>query len=229
MIDSPKVLSTRKLKPAQERMLHASIAFHQYDAISIEWLHANREIPSGYTPIFTSQNAVRACDALLRNTVVEAFCVGAKTKGLLEAYSVNILAVADKSADLAQLLVREYSERHFIHYCGDRRLGELSRILKEHKIEFQEEVVYRTRLETCSLDFDYDIVLFYSPSGVESFYASWIGRQNTPYSQGDSELLAICIGPTTAEEVKKYTERIIIAEEPSTESVLKALNDVINS
>lgn len=229
MIENPKVLSTRKLNEEQQNMLGASLDFHQYDAISVELLPSNREFPTGYTPIFTSQNAVRACEALLRNKAIEACCVGSKTKGLLEAYPVKILAVANKAADLAKILVKEYAERHFIHYCGDRRLGELSRILKEHNIEFQEEVVYRTHLKTWSLEHNFDIVLFFSPSGVESFYSSWIDKQNAQDCNGNSELLAICIGPTTAEEAKKYTERIIIAEEPAIESVLNALNDIINS
>ncbi|SFR35651.1 uroporphyrinogen-III synthase [Robiginitalea myxolifaciens] len=229
MIENPKVLSTRKLNVEQQNMLGASLDFHQYDAISIELLPAEGKIPAGYTPIFTSQNAVRACDVLLRDHAIEACCVGSKTQGLLGEYSVRILAVADKAADLAQILASEYPERHFIHYCGNRRLGELSRILKEHNIEFQEEVVYRTHLKRWSLGQDFDIVLFYSPSGVESFYSSRIGNQNTKDSDGDSALLAICIGPTTAKAAQQYTERIIIAREPTVESVLEALNEHINS
>lgn len=224
-----QVLSTRKLTADQQSLLDTAIDFHQYDAISIDLLPPNQGIPSGFTAIFTSQNAVKACDQILKEGGVEVCCVGSKTKALLTAYPVNILVAGDNAASLAEILVGNFPEHRFIHYCGDRRLGDLSRILKAHNIEFREEVVYRTHLKNWSLGQDFDIVLFYSPSGVESFYSSLEGSNKMLEKADDFNPQLICIGPTTAEAAQEYTERIIIALEPTIESVLEALNELIIS
>ncbi len=229
MIEKPKVLSTRILNKEQQNMLGASLDFQQYDAISIDLSPPDLGIPSGFTAIFTSQNAVKACDQILKEGGVEVCCVGSKTKALLTAYPVNILVAGDNAASLAEMLVRNFPEHRFIHYCGDRRLGDLSRILKEHNIEFQEEVVYRTLLVNWEIDQNYDVVLCYSPSGVESFYSSMEVLNKMREKADDFNPQLICIGPTTAEAAQQYTERIIIAREPTIESVLEALNELIIS
>ena len=55
----------------------------------------------------------------------------------------------------------------------------------------------------------FDGILFFSPSGVQSFT-----EQNRLNST------AFCIGETTASKAKKHTHEIIIASKPSIENVI---------
>jgi uroporphyrinogen-III synthase len=57
-------------------------------------------------------------------------------------------------------------------------------------------------------------VLFYSPTGVESFIAD-----NKP-----NNAVAFCIGNTTANEAKKHFSKVEVAKLPTIESVLKSVN-----
>ena len=56
----------------------------------------------------------------------------------------------------------------------------------------------------------FDGILFFSPSGVQSFMV-----ENSMESA-----MAFCIGETTASEAKKHTENVVIANSTSIESVI---------
>ncbi|MEO0902719.1 MAG: uroporphyrinogen-III synthase, partial [Bacteroidota bacterium] len=59
-------------------------------------------------------------------------------------------------------------------------------------------------------DTTFDGYLFYSPSGIRSFL-----EVNTL-----SESPLFCIGETTAQEAKKHSENLIVANKPTVENVL---------
>jgi uroporphyrinogen-III synthase len=77
-------------------------------------------------------------------------------------------------------------------------------------IVLKEVVVYETILTPHKLDFSPDGVLFFSPSGVESY------RKENQIEQE----LCFCIGNTTAEALKYATPNIIIANRPTVESTV---------
>ena len=56
-------------------------------------------------------------------------------------------------------------------------------------------------------------MLFFSPSGVESY----------TLKNDLNDVTAFCIGKTTAAAAKKYTDSIVIAKETTIESVLKSV------
>ena len=60
---------------------------------------------------------------------------------------------------------------------------------------------------------NYDAVLFYSPSGVESYL------QNNSLEHSTS----FAIGETTAQSLKKYTDNIITATQPTIEHLIAAV------
>ena len=82
------------------------------------------------------------------------------------------------------------------HFCGNLKRDELNEILTQNKIEVNEIEVYRTVLNERKFEEVFDAVLFYSPSGVQSF----IEDNET------NESIAFCIGQTTANEAKKNQE-----------------------
>ena len=217
-----RLLSTKVLSPQQLDLLPAG-DFHlqQYDALVTEYLPADLHSDDEALCLFTSQHAVRACfpEGRPGERMLNCCCVGAKTAALLQDLGHRVLEVRDSAKLLADEIVKKYSGRSFIFFCGDRRLGTLPKRLKAAGISLEERVVYHTRLNVESFDTRFDAVFFFSPSGVKSFTAANDLSQST----------AICIGPTTAKAARKYTEQIITAAFPSVEAVLTAAGNLLKT
>ena len=96
------ILSTKKLsKPQRNLILNAGIGLVEYDAIKIDFIDFETEINSEDNLIFSSKNSVKA---FLNNSrsanlpkSINIFCVGAKTKELLESSNFEVLEFADYS------------------------------------------------------------------------------------------------------------------------------------
>jgi len=212
------ILSTKKLSPAQKELaLNGKLRLVEYDAIQVRPLPFQIEAQFDCL-VFTSQNAVQSFLERKRHwhrskefgQGLQAVCVGEKTKRLLEEHGFQVLASASNAKDLGQLIVTDYHALSFVFLSGNRSLHTLATILKHNKVRFKEIVVYETVLRPKRFHRQFDAVLFYSPSGVESFVA-----------QNDlSKSMAICIGPTTLSEAKKHTSRFIQANRPTVENVI---------
>lgn len=203
------VLSTKKLSLSQtELLLNAGLSLVQYDAIKIESLPF--EVPSGVkNAIITSQNAVRS---ILNSEfkIQNCFCVGEKTKALLEENGFRVIKMAEYASELADYLVKNHQNDSFHFFCGNIRSDEIPTRLKENNIALREIEVYKTTLNPKKFERQFDAILFFSPSGVKSFVAeNTLGRS-----------LTVCIGTTTASEAKKHTEKVAIANATSVESVI---------
>ncbi|UJH90011.1 uroporphyrinogen-III synthase [Antarcticibacterium sp. 1MA-6-2] len=208
------VLSTKKLTPSQKQLLlNSGLGFVEYDAIIIDILNFTAEINPGDNLIITSKNAVKA---LLKKkspdelTDVKFFCVGEKTSELLESRGFGISEMANYGVDLAHIIISNYSKSSFTYLCGSIRRDELPLILKDHQVDLKEVEVYSTSLNLQKFQQKFEAVLFFSPSGVESFCFSSELKNTT----------AICIGNTTASEAEKHTKSILIATKPTVENVI---------
>lgn len=214
------ILSTKKLTSSQKNLiLGAGFSVVEYDAIQIEYI--DFELPKNLKNlIFTSKNGVFAF--LERNHIspeeTNCFCVGPKTEALLLEHGINVIKAADNAQNLANFIVNTYKNERFTFFCGESRRAELPQIFKENKVDFEEIEVYKTRLNTKIFKQHFDATLFFSPSGVQSFMT-----QNTL-----KNMLAVCIGKTTATEAKKHTTKYTTANATTIESVIaravKALN-----
>ncbi len=204
-----RVLSTKKLSLSQkELLLNAGLGFVEYDAITIEFIPFQTGGLIEHA-IFTSKNAVKA--VLAKNiTVQKAYCVGSKTEAFLKENDITVLAVAENATKLAQQLVSEYKDTHFVFFCGSKRRSELPETLKKYQMVFREVHVYNTLLNPKSFETNFDGILFFSPSGVESFTLENDLKKSA----------AFCIGNTTAEAIKQYTDKYIIASKPTVENVI---------
>lgn len=208
------VLSTKKLTLSQKQLLlNSGLSFVEYDAIIIEIFPFTSEIKAGDNFIITSQNGIRAllqgrmADQLLN---VNFFCVGEKTAELLRSNGLRVLETANYGADLAKILVNKYKNSSFTYLCGSIRRDELPLILKDHQVNFNEIEVYSTSLNQKKFQQEFEAVLFFSPSGIQSF-CSVNELKNTT---------AICIGKTTASEAENHTKNIITATKPTIENVI---------
>ena len=212
----PTVLSTKKLKENQRSLLlNKAISLVEYNAIKIDFLPF--EAPSNIeNALFTSQNAVNSffdneCHPQRNQRVIgNCFCVGKKTKSLLEENGQNVVKTTEYASELADYLVKNHKNDSFFFFCGNIRSDEIPSKLRENNIAFEEIEVYKTTLNPKKFERQFDAILFYSPSGVKSFFSE--NKTNNPK--------AICIGYTTASEAKKYTENVVVANTTTVESVI---------
>ena len=164
--------------------------------------------------IFTSQNAAQSvllhpkCSALKAKNV---FCVGIKTKALLEENGFNVDVYVDYASDLAEIITLIYSKESFTFFSGNLRKETLPKALKAAKVTFNEIQVYETTLTPQKIKTSVDGILFFSPSGVESYL-----KDNKIKTE-----ICFCIGETTASSLEKTTRNIIVADQPSVENVIE--------
>lgn len=208
---SSTILSTKKLSASQqELLLNAGLGFVHYDAIDIHCLDAELfgEF-NGY--LFTSQNGVRCfLKQYPEAKKASSFCVGSKTAQYLADQGFEVLECTDDARTLAHTIVNQYPNFNFLHPCGTLRRKELAEILIKNNIRYKGLIVYDTILNEIKFQRQFDGVLFFSPSGVQSFV------QHNDLAKS----IAFCIGETTAAEVKKTTNKIVVANKPTIENVL---------
>lgn len=212
-----RILSTKKLLVNQKQfLLNANITVVEADFIaihnkqvSIDNVHENL--------IFTSQNSVTSVLENLKSTETLAllkqknvFCVGIKTKQLLEENGFSVIAYTGYAADLAEIITLIYHKEQFTFFSGNLRRNTLPEALKNAGIVFNEIEVYETVLTPQKINATFDGILFFSPSGVESFL-----KDNKINNQ-----MCFSIGTTTANALEKYTKNIIIAHQPTVENVI---------
>lgn len=206
------ILTTKKLKENQKLLLlQAGVSFVEFDAIKIEFtsFKAPNTIKNA---IFTSQNGVNSVFEKNQIIIENCFCVGEKTKALLEKYEQNVIKTTEYASELSAYLVENHKNDSFQFFCGNIRSDEIPTRLKENHIPFEETVVYNTILTPKKFDRTFDAILFFSPSGVRSYF-----EVNNAIS---NKTVAVCIGTTTETEAKKFVKDVIISNSTTVESVI---------
>ncbi len=215
------LLSTKKLTLNQkELLLNSGLTFVEYNAITIDFsaFNAPKRIENA---IFTSKNAVKAVFLNKKTTpeIKNCFCVGEKTKALLEENGQKVMKTTHYGSELADYLTKNHIKDTFYFFCGNKRLDTIPDVLKEANIAFSEIETYKTGLNPTKFDRQFDGILFFSPSAVQSF----VSENKLKNS------IAFCIGTTTAAEAKKHTENVVISNSTSVESVIaKAVKTLKN-
>jgi uroporphyrinogen-III synthase len=214
MAKSIQILSTKKLSGEQKQALkNANLEVLEADFIktqnkSFELKDLNENL------IFTSQNAVHS---ILSNPKAEelksknVFCVGLKTKILLSENGFNVVAYTGYATDLAEIITLIYGRESYTFFSGNLRRETLPQALKDADVKFNEIKVYETTLQPQKIKTAVDAILFFSPSGVESYLKDNTIKKETCF----------CIGETTAEALNKITKNIIIADQPTVEDVIE--------
>lgn len=206
-----RILSTKILTPEQtERLESEGFIVEQYDALSIDLLHF--DIPEeAANCIFSSQNAAKAFVAN-DNQIKQrsAFCVGEKAALLLEENGQKIEEIGQNAVDLGQKIIKNHQNKSFFYFSGNLRRPELPRLLAEQQVEFHEVPAYETGLHYPTYDQDFDAILYFSPSGVQSFH-----KQNK-----QTDYTAVCIGKTTASEALKHTKKTEISLHTTVDGVI---------
>ncbi len=216
---STLIYSTKSLSLDQTNQLDSKIGVTSSDFITIR---NNRLKPIIVKKpiknvVFTSQNAVEALlnnfDALELN-FENIYCVGRRTKRLIEKRIGKVKQSENDAEKLATYLVENLEDKNITFFCGNKRRDELPTILTENSITVNEVECYKTQLTPRIIEEKYKGILFYSPSGIESYL-----KDNST-----STSVAFCIGDTTAAEAKKHFENVIVSKVSTVESLLKSVN-----
>jgi len=214
----PTVFSTKKLTSEQKQLFDKRMKVDSHDFIKI---YSNRISAADLkneiqNVIITSKNAVEALADSIDTASLKfknIYCVGRRTKKLIESRIGKVTHVASSAKALAEHLLEHMEGGEITYFCSNIRLNELPNILTENNIKLNEVVTYETKYAAIKIPDSVKRVLFFSPSGVESF-----ASKNTPNKKA-----AYCIGETTASEARKHFETVHVAKIPTIESVIELL------
>tara|TARA_Y100000589_G_scaffold242797_1_gene230408 strand:- start:637 stop:1386 length:750 start_codon:yes stop_codon:yes gene_type:complete len=188
---------------------------------------------SNYTAvIFTSRMAIDHYFRIAKETrftvpdEMKYFCVSEAVAYYLQNYVVyrkrKIFHGKQTFQDLMQLVVKHKSEK-FLVPCSDIQRKNIPNELEKHQVDFQNAILYKTVCSDLSdlEDVKYDILVFYSPSGIQSLI------KNFPkFKQNGTKIAAF--GPTTAQAAEKAGLRIDIkAPMPGIPSMTMAIENFI--
>lgn len=206
-----RILSTKKLLEHQKHyLLNANFEVFQEDFIEIKNKSFKLENINDYL-IFTSQNAVES--VLMNEKVAEiknkkCFCVGEKTRTFLEQNGFEVIASSDYASELASVICNKFPKNSFTFFCGNLRRDILPDSLQLAQVTFDEIEVYQTILTPNKADENLNGILFFSPSGVESYF-----KVNNIQDE-----ICFCIGNTTTKALENKTKKIVVANQPTVES-----------
>jgi uroporphyrinogen-III synthase len=208
-----RIVITKKLLPTQKQyLLNAYFSVVEADFIGIKHNSFKIKKDNDFL-IFTSQNAV---ESVLKSGKREdlifkkCFCVGEKTKALLEQNGFEIIQYSEYAAELASIICNQYQKDSFTFFCGNLRRNILPDAMQLVQIPFEEIEVYKTVLTPTTITSKPNGILFFSPSGVESYL-----KKNTITDE-----TSFAIGTTTAEALESVTTNIIIANQPTVENLI---------
>ena len=207
----PVLLATKVLDAGlRERIIHAGLAYIGYNAIRIKAIHFEVPSPSSFV-VLSSKNATKL---VLKHVdwlqQAQVLCVGETSEVLLNENGVKPFKTAQNMAELIDFIQKMDKNGSFLHFCGNRRLPLLAAKMTQWACDFKEVVVYHTTSVQKKFIDRPAAILFFSPSGVESY------EQHNDLSQS----ICFCIGATTAKAFKQKPKEIHVANSPKTAHVV---------
>ena len=211
-----RILSTKKLSKAlKKKFSDAKIELVEKNFIQTKAVTFKTPQLNDYL-VFTSKQAVKSVlKSEVKNVLnISCLCVGSKTKKFLEKKGFVVIESADYAEELIQIIESKYKSNSFTFFCGNIRRNTIPAFFQQNKIAYNETIVYETKLKPQQIKKSFDGVLFYSPSGVNSFLEKNSLENKTCF----------CIGTTTAKALENRTKNIVIASQPTVDNVI---NEVI--
>jgi uroporphyrinogen-III synthase len=166
------------------------------------------------TVVFTSANAVEAITtgkpAQLSRWKI--YCIGNATKNAVSGYfdKGTIAGTADDAGQLAKVII-ERGVQQVVFFCGNKRMDTLPEVLKRSGVQVEEIIVYKTEETPQVVNEEYEGILFFSPSGVDSFFS----KNKVP---GHTVLFAI--GNTTAKALALHSDNELVTGDIPSKKVL---------
>lgn len=213
------VYSTKLLTNDQKDRFTSGIVVESNDFIKIS---SNRIAPRFFKEeienvVFTSKNAVESVITNYAGSELQfknIYCVGRKTRRFIKNNIGPVTHFEKSATDLAHYLADNLETKEVTYFAGNLRLDELPTILEKNNIKINEIEAYQTKFDTKKAPESVESVLFYSPSGIESFL-----------KENKANAIAFCIGDTTATEARKHFADVRVAKLPTVESVIDLVNE----
>lgn len=190
-------------------------------------------IPDYTAIIFNSRHGIdhffRLCEEL-RVTVSETmkyFCISETVALYLQRYIQYrkrkvFFSATGKLPELITVL-NKHADEKYLFVTSEVQNEETIKALDGSKIEYDKAIMYRTVSNDFGTDekFDYDMLLFFSPAGIDSLL------KNFPnFEQGEIQIGTF--GPTTAQAVRDAGLRLDIeAPKPGVPSMTMALENYL--
>jgi len=189
--------------------------FNQVEGVaSKDFRHQKINILDFTAVIFTSKTGIdhffRICNELriVVPDTMKYFCITENVAFYLQKYIVyrkrKIFHGKAKFQDLIDIIIKHKEDKFFVP-LSDPHNAEIPDLLEKNGIKYTVGTMYRTISShfTNLAEFDYDILVFYSPSGIKSL------KENFPdFVQGEIKIAAF--GPTTASAVEQEGLRLDI-------------------
>lgn len=183
-------------------------AFIQIDPVPLKEFRKQKiNILDHTAVIFTSRNAVDHFFRICAESKIEMpadmkyFCISEQTAHYLQKYIVirkrKIFTGTKTAAEMLELL-RKHKNEKFLFPCSSIRRNDIPEFMDINALNLTEAVVYETVASDLSdlADVNYDIIAFFSPSGITSLFANF-----PDFKQNKTRIAAF--GPTTAKAVKE--------------------------
>jgi uroporphyrinogen-III synthase len=182
--------------------------------------------------IFTARTAIdhffHLCEEL-RVSIPESmkyFCMTEQIAVYLQKYIIyrkrKIFYGTGKPDDLVTIITKHAKEK-YLAPVSDVHKDELFGMLETKSIDYTKAIMYRTVSNEFSKEeeFDYDMLVFFSPSGISSLL------KNFPDFKQENIKIG-CFGPTTAKAVKEAGLRLDVeAPTPEAPSMTAALDQYL--
>lgn len=211
------IFSTKKLSEVQKKQIPSTVFLRDTDFINIDFWDIPKDVLNKpiKNVIITSKNSVESIltsSRGLKLSFENIFCVGEKTKNIIEKNIGKVNFWKGNSKDLALEIIERFPVESATYFCGNKRLNTLPSLLKKNHILLKEVISYSTSSNPSVLNYDFSAILFFSPSSVESFL-----EKNEPGA------MAFCLGKETAIEARKYFNDVQVANSPDFESLIKLI------
>ncbi len=225
MTDPFTIISTKKLQASvKSKLMQEGIEIKDYAFINKEpseyrlVAEAVKNNPAHF--VFTSKMGVDTFISALKyykirvpaNAII--YCLEGNTKKSVLTAGMKPLLTATSASQLAQMIIKKNFSKRVVFFCSDIRRKELPDLLLAANISISEIEVYKTTLNSQIITCLYKAILFFSPSGVESFFLK---------NKISANIYCICIGNTTANEVKKKLPHAItiVSDKPSLQNMIE--------
>lgn len=213
------IFSTKTLSTDQKKMFGDDIHVEMSDFITVRNNRIQNKVIKKpiENVVFTSQNAVGAVLSNFSSFELQfknIYCVGRRTKKLIEKKIGPVVKSKNSAEKLATYLVDTLSTKEITFFCGNLRRDDLPQILADEGIVINEIESYVTSLTPRKISEKCHGIMFYSPSGIHSYI-----KENKV-----TEIPVFCIGETTAITARKYFKNVEVAKVPTVASLINTVN-----
>ena len=237
LVSQPKPTSEKSPYFDIARKLDVEIVFRPFIKIEaltpVEFRQQKVSILDHTAVVFTSRNAIDNFFKLCKEMRVaipddmKYFCITETVSLYIQKYVQYrkrkvFFGQTGKIDDIIPLMVKHKNEKYFVPQ-SDQHTDDFANMLDAKKLNHSEAVMFRTVSNDFAKDepFDYDMLIFFSPSGISSLMKNFPG-----YQQGDTAIGTF--GPTTAKAAKDAGLRVDLeAPSPQFPSITAALQDYV--